>query len=250
MRLWAGITFVTWAYYVLFGFAPGIFWLWYFRHKDDLELEPRHTLFWAFGMGCLSAGVVYYVRPYLDPFIPHSPLVLQHLVDAFVITAGFEELVKGLAFFLGAYFLREFDEPLDGIVYGVAVALGFASVENVLYLMTHGELYIVVLRAFTAVLAHVACTGSLGFFFGLAKYAPPWRRIMLMMTGLYTAILFHGHYDFFLFQGGNIAYLSLLCVLPLILVLLGLKIRWLRARSHLFHGPTADRTKKQPPNPT
>lgn len=223
--------------YLLIGFAPGLFWLWYFRRKDDFEPEPRMMLLRVFGLGCLAAMVILQTRVFYAGLVPAGPRVWALAVDAFVVTAGFEEGIKLLALFLGAYLHREMDEPLDGIIYGIAVALGFASVENVIYILWLDSPGIGVMRAFTAVLGHVAFTGMMGYFVGHAKFAPAARRPRLFAYGLLVAIACHGAYDFFLFQPGPIQYVSLVFVLPVGLVILGLKIRWSRALSPKYHEP-------------
>ncbi len=221
--------------YVLMGFAPGLFWLWYFRRKDDLEPEPKLLVLRVFLLGCLSAFLVLFLRPTYGGLVPDATGWQREVVDAFVVTALFEELAKVAAFLVGAYFHSELDEPLDGIIYGIAAALGFASVENVVYLFRMEDASVVVVRAFTATLGHVAFTGSIGFFFGLAKFTRPARRCVLMIAGLGIGILFHGAYDVFLFMEGETRFLSLLFVLPLTLILLGLKIRWTRTLSPMYH---------------
>lgn len=227
---------MTLLYYVLLGFAPGLFWLWYFRRKDDLEPEPRLMLLRVFALGCLAAGLILATRPLYAAIIPDGPHWWSLTVDAFVVTAAFEEGAKLLALLLGAYFHRELDEPLDGIIYGIAAALGFASVENVLYVVAYDSPRIGVMRGFTAVLGHVACTGMMGYFVGRAKFALAGRRPRLFAFGLLAAVACHGAYDFFLFQRGPIQYVSLVLVLPLGLAILGLEIRWSRALSPQYHG--------------
>ena len=222
--------------YVILGFAPGLFWLWYFRRKDDLEPEPRHVLLRVFGLGALSTGLILLLRPVLEAAIPNPGGMTGDAIDAFVITALPEEMAKLLAFILGVWFSKEFDEPLDGIMYGVAAGLGFASVENVLYVARTGTVQVVVLRAFTATLGHAAISGSLGFFFGLARFSRGGKRFVLMGTGIALAVALHGFYDFFLIPGwGDWSLVSLLGFLPLALVLLGLKINWTRKLSPEYH---------------
>ncbi|MHC4472397.1 MAG: PrsW family intramembrane metalloprotease [Planctomycetota bacterium] len=190
----------------------------------------------VFALGCGSAFLVLFVRStFLEGLLPDEPGWTRDLLDAFLVTGLGEELAKLAAFFVGAFLHRELDEPLDGIVYGVAAGLGFASVENVVYQLQLDDSKIIVLRAFTATLGHVAFTGSMGFFFGLAKLSRTGRGALLMVAGLGLAVLFHGLYDIFLFRGGGLAFVSLLCVLPLLMVLIGLKIRWARARSAKYH---------------
>ena len=89
-----------------------------------------------------------------------------------------------------------FNEPFDGIVYAVMVSMGFAAVENVMYVL-QGGMDVALVRAFSAVPAHATFGIIMGFFMGKAKFSK--NRIMWNFTGLMSAILFHGAYDFFLF---------------------------------------------------
>ncbi len=223
--------------YTILGFAPGVFWVWYLRRKDDLEPEPRHLVVWVFALGCLSTLPVLWLRPELESWVQSLTVGWDaNFVDAFLITAPLEELAKMLAFLLGIYWHRQLDEPLDGIIYGTAVGLGFASVENVIYIRSYDEPMLAPTRGFTATLAHVATSGALGFFVGLSRFRPVSRLPFLWLAGLALAIAFHGVYDYFLFGGGPMAAVALVCLLPLMLVFLGLRIHWARARSGVFHG--------------
>jgi len=245
---------LTMLQYALLGFAPCLFWLWFFRRKDDLEPEPKLVVLRVFVLGCLSTGLIFLVRPLLTDLLPVSGGVAGQAIDAFVVTALPEESAKLAAFFFGAFLSREFDEPLDGIVYGVAAGLGFASVENVLYLLQTGKPSVVVLRAFTATLGHVAFSGLLGWSFARARFAVGARRFLFPVTGLAVAIALHGTYDLFLSfpDAPQMRWLSLLVVLPFGLVLLGLKIRWSRDRSRLYHpdlSPAGERRARRETDP-
>jgi len=236
--------------YALLGFAPGLFWLWFFRRKDDLEPEPRLAVLRVFVLGCMSAGLILVVRPHLTGFLPRGDGVGGEAVDAFLHTAIPEELAKLAAFFVGAFLSREFDEPLDGIIYGVAAGLGFASVENVLYVLHTGKPWIVILRAFTATLGHVAFSGFLGWSFARARFTPGPRRYLFPLLGFAVAVGLHGSYDLFLSVGQGPEVLSLLVILPFGLVLLGMKIRSTRARSHLYHPDLSSGGERQDPEGT
>jgi RsiW-degrading membrane proteinase PrsW (M82 family) len=227
---------MTFLAYLVLGFAPGLFWLWWFHRKDDLEPEPRSRVIFVFLLGCASTAVVLAVHELL-PVLPASwSDMKRELVDMFVTTALVEELAKLGAFLAGAWFSRDLDEPLDGIIYGIAAALGFASVENVFYVVRFDDPGVAVQRAFTATLAHVVFTGSMGFFFGVAKFREGAVRGGLMAAGLAVAVVLHGLYDLFLLPGRRgLSLLSILGLVPLGLLLLALKIRWARARSPEYH---------------
>lgn len=217
------------------GFAPGLFWLWFLRRKDDLEPEPKRLVLAVFLAGCGSAAIVLALRPTLEQFIPVGPAALADFVDAFAVTALVEELVKFAAFFAVAFWHRQLNEPLDGIIYGSAAGLGFASVENVLYVQLTEDPSLLLARTFTATLAHAACSGMLGFCVGMTRMRRRLRRRWLIAWGLGVAVLLHGTYDYFLLGPRSLAWIALLGALPMMAVLLGLKIRWARARSPGYH---------------
>ena len=107
------------------GLAPGIFWLWYFYRKDKLEPEPKHLIIKTFFLGMVSAV------PAIILETPFKGLLLT-VIAAPVI----EEYLKYFVVRRTIYNHAEFDEPMDGIIYAAAAALGFASAENTLYLLT------------------------------------------------------------------------------------------------------------------
>jgi RsiW-degrading membrane proteinase PrsW (M82 family) len=132
-----------------------------------------------------------------------------------------------------AFRQKEFDEPFDGIVYGVVVSLGFAAVENIFYVMD-GGVSVGLLRMFTAVPAHASLGVIMGYYFGLAWQHPEsaWKY---KLRGLISAIALHGAYDFFLMQN-NIPAFALFSFLGLFIsIRLALKaIKKQRKRSKLI----------------
>jgi RsiW-degrading membrane proteinase PrsW (M82 family) len=211
--------------YVVYGFAPALFWLWFLRSKDRLEPEPRSLVLRVFVLGALTPFLVLSIRPTLESLLPHEPGPTRVLLDAFLVTALCEELVKAGAMSLGILFHREFDEPLDGIVYGGAAALGFASIENVAFLLAYAETSFVVGRGFTATLVHLACTGTLGFFVAHARLSHGRGRIECAAVGLLLAVLMHGVYDAFLFSGEMAGRFGIAVVVPALVVAFGVLLR-------------------------
>ena len=210
--------------HILLGALPGILWMAYIWRKDRWEREPILLLLRVFALGAAAAYIVAHLRPRLELWLlPEDPGIVSDLADAFVVTAGGEELFKLLAFTLGALWHREWDEPMDGIVYGAAAGLGFAALENAYFLSAGGGSGLLLARAFTANLAHVIFSAGLGFAFGMAKLRGSWTPIPL---GILGALLAHGAYDLFLFSRPEWNLLSLLGVLPLGLAALALATRW------------------------
>ena len=121
---------------------------------------------------------------------------------AFIGVALVEEVFKWLVVILFAYRRPEFDEPLDGIVYCVFSALGFAAVENIMYVVSNYAVSpnIAFYRGILSVPGHALFGVSMGYFLSLAKYATDRaasRRYM--RRSLLVPIFFHGVYDFMLF---------------------------------------------------
>ena len=96
-----------------------------------------------------------------------------------------------------AYPKKDFNEPFDGIVYSVMISMGFATTENILYVMK-GGLEVALLRMITSVPAHASFAVLMGYFVGLSKFRGNQR--LLRLYGLASATGFHGAYNFCLMQ--------------------------------------------------
>ena len=174
-----------WPQCVLLASAPGLFWLWMFYRRDRWEPEPLTKVLQLFLAGAVVAGPVWLV----EKMLPGSGL----WIDAFLCVALVEEVGKLLPVWWLAYYHKEFNEPMDGIVYAVAAALGFATVENALYAFYLGP-QLLVARAFTSTLAHVAFSGMVGYHMGRAKFKDGGRK-RLVLRALLAVVVLHGTYD-------------------------------------------------------
>jgi len=171
----------------------------YVYFRDKYEKEPLRLLLFALLAGALTVIPVLFVEGFLDSFTSFFPGLLAAGWKAFAVAAFTEELFKYLALYLLIWKSREFNEKFDGIVYAVFVSLGFAGVENVLYVIDSG--YSTGLsRAITAVPAHAIFGITMGFFFGMARFYEKERKGLKWKALLYP-ILLHGIYDFILFTG-------------------------------------------------
>ncbi len=121
---------------------------------------------------------------------------------SYVVVAFSEEICKFAGLRLYSYNLKSFDEPLDGIVYSVIVSMGFATVENIMYVLKFAEigrgLEVGISRMFLSVPAHATFGVVMGYFVGKAKFSQQ-KSGRLMLMGLLGAVFFHGTFDFFLF---------------------------------------------------
>lgn len=166
---------------------------------DKYEREPIVPVVACFLLGAAITRPAMMFEQWVIPMvgeIEEDP-VLTFLM-AFGAISPVEELMKWLALILGAFIWRFFDEPFDGIVYSVMVGMGFATVENICYIDLFGHETALV-RAFTAVPAHLVFAIAVGYYAGLAKFNPA-ERNHLLLRGLLVGILLHGTYDFLVLQ--------------------------------------------------
>ncbi len=178
--------------------APGIAIAYYFYIKDKHEKEPLKAIVFSFFLGCLSVIPALILETFFLSYFPSDNMnIALTAINAFVFVAGAEELSKFIMF---KFFFKNpnFNEPFDGIFYGVMISLGFAGVENISYVL-EGGMSIGLLRMFTAVPAHAIFGAIMGYYFGLAWQDKP-NKTINMIRGLVAAIILHGTYDFFLFQ--------------------------------------------------
>lgn len=166
------------------------FWL----YKKDLhEKEEKRHLWWAFFLGILSV----FVALLLDGAIG-EPFGKAVWFKAFIAAGLIEEISKFLLFRTFIYKKDYFNEPYDGIIYCTLVSLGFATFENLLYVFGEGGGYsVAIVRLLMAVPGHAIMGVIQGYYAGQAKFK---QSTGLLLMGLVLAALFHGCYDYFLFQ--------------------------------------------------
>jgi RsiW-degrading membrane proteinase PrsW (M82 family) len=181
---------------IICAIVPSLLLIWYF-YKRDLNPEPREVLIKTFLLGILIVlPVMIFVFPLLlfRPQLNHP--MLAGLYCAFLCAAVPEEFFKFLV--VTRYSARNpaFDEPMDGVVYGATASLGFATLENILY-VAQGGWIVAVARALTAVPCH-ACLGAiLGYYVGQARFKS--GRKVSAWLGLLIATVLHALYNFPLF---------------------------------------------------
>lgn len=179
--------------------APSAALLYYFYTRDKYEKEPRRLLLKAFLLGGGLVIPVLFVEMNLNIFDMADRNLLTAGYTAFVVAGLVEESFKFLFFFLYIWKNREFDEMYDGIVYAVFISLGFATVENLAYVLSTG-FNTALIRSLTAVPAHALFAVAMGYYLGIAKFAKPQYRQKYIRLGFITPVMLHGIYDFILFS--------------------------------------------------
>ncbi len=203
--------------------APSAALLYYFYTRDKYEKEPRRLLLKAFLLGGSLVIPVLFVEMALNIFDMADLSLLTAGYTAFIVAGLVEESAKFLLFRLYIWKDREFNEMYDGIVYAVFISLGFATVENLAYVLSTG-FGTALVRSLTAVPAHALFAVAMGYYLGIAKFAKPQYRQKYIWLGFVTPVILHGIYDFILFSE---KFYMLLFFLPYLLYL------WKRGLRHV-----------------
>ena len=181
---------------------PSVFLIGYIWNKDTVEKEPPSLLARLFFWGALTVVSAIVLGAIMEAVAEEliEPDTLEWLLfDNFIMTALVEEGGKYFVLKRKTWRSPEFDYVFDGLVYAVIVSLGFATVENILYVVG-GDLSTALLRAVLSVPGHAIDGVFMGCFYGLAKrYERAGERgkcRRYLRRALWVPVLIHGFYDF------------------------------------------------------
>lgn len=178
--------------------TPGIAIALYIYIRDKHEPEPIKLLILSFFFGAMSLGVNLIMAIPLETLFDFDEQDLTtQAIHAFALVAFLEELSKFIFIRGILYRNKNFNEPLDGIVYAVMVGMGFATAENLIYVFNGGA-GVAITRIFSAIPAHAMFAIIMGYFLGIAKFTHK-KKTFYGIAALLVATLFHGVYDYFLF---------------------------------------------------
>lgn len=187
---------------VLGGILPALLWLAFWLMEDRCDPEPKRFIFFSFVAGMVAVLIVLPIERSLAPYLQGTQLLLAW--------AAVEELFKFAAAYIAALRFRVFDEPLDGVIYLVTAALGFAALENVFFLMTpasSGDLLRTIvtgdLRFIGATLLHTLASATIGISLALSFYKSAHMRRLAALVGVILAIALHTLFNFFILKSGS-----------------------------------------------
>ena len=181
---------------LLITIVPSILILLYFFLSDKFK-EPKGFIALVFFLGiciCLPAG-------YINSFMENNfkDIFSERLLFSFLGPAWCEELLKFIILYFIVLRRNEFNEPMDGIVYGVAVSLGFATLENYEYVFILAEKWeiepytMAILRSYSAVPMHGLLGCVMGFYFGMYTFTANKKYLILCLL---IPFIIHGLYNF------------------------------------------------------
>lgn len=190
---------MTLLYALLGGILPALLWLLFWLREDRRRPEPRGRIFLAFAAGMTAVLIVLPIEHSLEqlPIVSTSVLI--------ILWAATEELIKYLAAYFAALKSSDMDEPIDGIIYMITAALGFAALENTFFLLSpiaEGALVDILvtgnMRFIGATLLHTAASGIVGVMIAFSYYRRNIIRIEYITAGLILAIALHAAFNLFI----------------------------------------------------
>lgn len=213
---------------LLGGLIPSLIWLWFWLKEDNKKSEPKGLLTIIFILGMLSVVCVLPVQKFIQNTISSNDVEI-------VLWAFSEELFKYLAVIVIIYKSKYIEEPLDWPIYIITAALGFAALENTLFLLKPLSLGDTVvglltgqLRFLGSTLLHAVASASIGIALGLAFYVDKKYKKYYLLLGIIFATTLHSVFNFFIINdyGNNfLKVLSFLWVITIIVMLLFEKLR-------------------------
>ncbi len=181
---------------VVLSSLPALFWMWWYYRKDKFEKEPLRLLALVFLLTIpfsVLCGLIEFAVN--QNYLRDNSTLPMAILFYFGVVGVLEEGAKFFVVRVIIYHRPEFNEPVDGIIYAAAAALGFATLENFFYLIGDG-LLIILLRGPISTLGHVLFSAMWGAALGVSKFEPdPKRRRVILAKGLGLSIVIHGGFD-------------------------------------------------------
>ena len=170
-----------------------------FFMKSDLFPEPNNQIFKIFFYGILLCIPAFIINTALGTFFSNIGFD-GTLLPTLLTAAPIEEILKFIVLYYLVYKMKDFNEPIDGIVYGVTVSLGFATLENIYYVYVLSDYYnvssqsLAILRSFSTIPAHGIFGATMGYFFMKYSFIKKQDNLTLCII---VPILLHASYNFF-----------------------------------------------------
>ncbi|NOQ23099.1 MAG: PrsW family intramembrane metalloprotease [Candidatus Aegiribacteria sp.] len=193
---------------------PAFLWMIYFYRSDKYAPEPKKLVARTFLVGALvGAAMVFSLN--------ELPFYVSMLSLAVFVAPVTEEIAKFLCVRWTVYNRSEFDEPVDGMVYATAAALGFASIENVIYVLNswasggaEAGVYVLTGRSILSVPAHALFSSLWGLALGWHKKRKTLKSSILVVVGLLGGMVLHGLFNYLTSENifGGLLFLTLMAI--------------------------------------
>lgn len=187
---------------MLTGLVPALLWLWFWLREDRRQPEPTGLIALSFIAGAIAV-------PLVIPFQQTAGLVFSGtaLIIAWSLV---EEVFKVGAAYFAALRTRAMNEPIDAVIYMITAALGFAALENALYVLapiSNGFVVETILtgnfRFIGATLLHTLASATVGIAIALSFYRAAFVQWVYFTAGLILAIVLHALFNFFILRSNG-----------------------------------------------
>jgi RsiW-degrading membrane proteinase PrsW (M82 family) len=213
---------------LLSGFVPTVLWLWFWLREDAEHPEPRQLIALAFlaGIAAVTLSVP------LEQIVQSWGLAtaVQYTLWAYI-----EEITKFVAALVTVLWRAEDDEPIDGLIYMIIVALGFAAAENTLFLSgTLGGTTLATrivtgnLRFMGATLLHIVSSACIGLALSFAFYGSTARKISAVGAGVILGGALHAAFNVRILKGQSVSIMGTFVMLWAAVIVLFALIEWVK----------------------
>jgi RsiW-degrading membrane proteinase PrsW (M82 family) len=179
------------------GLIPAIFWVWFWLREDSLKPEPYFLIAIGFIAGMAVVPMALPLQRFAIELYPDTNVMIMWVI--------IEELLKYAVAIAVVFWNKDVDEPIDMVIYLIVIALGFAALENALFLFNPliiGDYLNSALtggfRFLGATLLHVLASGTIGMFLAFTYYRSKSIQLLAGTVGLFIAIVLHALFNFFI----------------------------------------------------
>lgn len=216
------------------GVLPALVWLIFWLKEDAENPEPRKRIFITFILGMLGVPIALLLQIVFNEYIIHGASIenlisvdLLYGIGILFIWALIEEIIKLKSAYVGGLHERDADEAIDAPVYAITAALGFAALENVLFIFTtmvsEGATTALItgnMRFIGSTLLHVATSGTIGIFIAFSYFRTKRVKMSYLFFGLITATALHTLFNLFIILNENTPIFSFVGVWLLIVIII------------------------------
>lgn len=234
----------------LFGLIPCLFWVWFWLREDSRRPEPFFLLAISFIAGMAVVPLAFPIQGMAQDIYSNGHTILSFLgklfpplqngfdvaisgnpigTDLIIIWVIIEEVLKYAVVLVLIFWNREVDEPIDMVIYLIVIALGFAALENALFIFNPlnqgqylGSVAVGSFRFMGPTLLHVLASGTIGVALALSYYQSKTIQIVAGTIGLCIAIVLHAVFNFFIMgtSGESVLFVFLFVWLGIIILFL------------------------------
>lgn len=218
----------------IIGTIPSIIWLIFWLQEDREKPEPKRLVTATFIIGMLAVLLVLPLQKIAQGLINDHKMLI-------IVWAAIEELMKFALIVLIVRPTKQIDQPIDYAIYLMIIGLGFAALENTLYiikplLVNDGQIVFLTgnLRFMGSTLLHATATGLIGMMIGLSFYQHPVIKYLSAILGIGLAVFLHSTFNFFIMEGVGKTTLQVFIFLWVVTIINILVFEKLRRMSNEF----------------